>query len=76
MANLTPPKTSTSRGMPPQAIQAIAASGFLCALVAAFMAYYAWRNTYPLGFVYLNALTSLFLIVGSAWMLRQVAKAA
>jgi hypothetical protein len=66
------PAASRSKQMPRPAIRAIAYSGYFCALTTAFLAFFAWRMGYHVGFVVLNVITAGFLVAGSWWMLAQL----
>jgi hypothetical protein len=64
------PHEPKRRGFPRGAIKAIAAAGFFCALTTAFLALFAFRMGFPVFFVFLNIFTTLFLAVGSSWLLH------
>ena len=68
------PAPTKSRGMPRPAIKAIAYSGFLCGATTGFLTLWALRGGYQAFFVGLNAFTTIFMLAGSAWMLRKLSK--
>lgn len=65
-----------AKSMPRPAIAAIAYSGYFCAVTTVFLAYFAWRMGFHVGFVALNVLTAVFLALGSRWMLVQLKRTA
>lgn len=73
MQDPQPPREEPPRrAMPRPAIKAIAASGLFCALMMAFLAFFAWRMDFGLLPVVVNAATCVFMLAGSVWMLAQL----
>ena len=68
------PAEAPRKAMPRPAIRAIAYSGHFCALTSAFLAFFAWRMGFHVGFVALNVAVALFMAAGSQWMLIQLKK--
>ena len=60
--------TKPHKGMPREAIRAIAWAGHFCALTTAFLVYFAVRNGFHPALIALNVATTLFLFGGSLWM--------
>lgn len=71
-----PPKPAPkSRGMPRPAIKAIAYSGLFCGATTAFLTWWAIKGSYHPFFIALNVFTTLFMVLGSVWMLYKLSKA-